>query len=134
MNLPTSVIITGCDSMPILQQALQAARSFQPMDSSQVAGLLAKTSKAAVERRSPLSISFLDSAKFPKEAGFRCGPQYKWGKTTRSARGARGQDIGSIHIASDANNYLDEYGRTPSDLLVTLLVFTNRTRSKVIKV
>jgi aryl-alcohol dehydrogenase-like predicted oxidoreductase len=47
MNLPTSVVITGCDSMPILQQALQAARSFQPMDSSQVASLLVKTSKAA---------------------------------------------------------------------------------------
>lgn len=47
MNLPTSVVITGCDSMPILQQALDAARSFQPMDSSQVAALLAKTSKAA---------------------------------------------------------------------------------------
>ena len=47
MNLPTSVVITGCDSMTILQQALQAARTFQPMDSSQVAALLAKTSKAA---------------------------------------------------------------------------------------
>jgi len=47
MNLPTSVVITGCDSLPILQQALQAARSFQAMDSSQVASLLAKTAKAA---------------------------------------------------------------------------------------
>jgi predicted aldo/keto reductase-like oxidoreductase len=47
MNLPTSVVITGCDSLPILQQALQAARTFQPMDSSQVAALLAKTAKAA---------------------------------------------------------------------------------------
>ena len=47
MNLPTSVVITGCDSMPILQQALHAARTFQPMGSSQVAALLAKTSKAA---------------------------------------------------------------------------------------
>jgi aryl-alcohol dehydrogenase-like predicted oxidoreductase len=47
MNLPTSVVITGCDSLPILQQALRAARSFQPMDSSQVAALLAKTAKAA---------------------------------------------------------------------------------------
>ncbi len=47
MNLPTSVVITGCDSLPILQQALQAARSFQPMDSSQVAALLDKTAKAA---------------------------------------------------------------------------------------
>jgi aryl-alcohol dehydrogenase-like predicted oxidoreductase len=47
MNLPTSVVITGCDSLPILQQALQAARSFRPMNSSQVAALLAKTAKAA---------------------------------------------------------------------------------------
>jgi hypothetical protein len=47
MNLLTSVVITGCDSLPILQQALHAARSFQPMDSSQVAALLAKTAKAA---------------------------------------------------------------------------------------
>src|SRR6201984_1711062 len=47
MNLPTSAVITGCDSLPILQQALNAARSFQPMDSSQVASLLASTAKAA---------------------------------------------------------------------------------------
>jgi predicted aldo/keto reductase-like oxidoreductase len=47
MNLPTSVVITGCDSLPILQQALQAARSFQLLDSSQVAAILAKTAKAA---------------------------------------------------------------------------------------
>jgi predicted aldo/keto reductase-like oxidoreductase len=47
MNLPTSVVITGCDSLPILQQALGAARTFQPMDSSQVAALLAKTANAA---------------------------------------------------------------------------------------
>jgi len=47
MNLPTSVVITGCDSLPILQQGLQAARSFQPMNSSQVTALLAKTAKAA---------------------------------------------------------------------------------------
>jgi uncharacterized protein len=47
MNLPTSVVITGCDSLPILQQALEAARTFQPMDPSQVAALLARTAKAA---------------------------------------------------------------------------------------
>jgi hypothetical protein len=47
MNLPTSVVITGCDSLAILQQALQAARSFRPLDSSQAAALLAKTAKAA---------------------------------------------------------------------------------------
>ena len=47
MNLPTSVVITGCDSLAILQQALDAARSFHPMNSSQVAALLAKTATAA---------------------------------------------------------------------------------------
>jgi predicted aldo/keto reductase-like oxidoreductase len=47
MNLPTSVVITGCDSLPILQQALEAARSFQPLDARQVNTLLAKTAKAA---------------------------------------------------------------------------------------
>ena len=47
MNLPTSVVITGCDSLSILQQALQAARSFRPMSSADVAVLLAKTADAA---------------------------------------------------------------------------------------
>ena len=47
MSLPTSVVITGCDSLQILQQALRAAHNFQPMGASQVAALLAKTAKAA---------------------------------------------------------------------------------------
>ncbi|MBZ5665643.1 MAG: aldo/keto reductase [Acidobacteriia bacterium] len=47
MNLPTSVVITGCDSLPILQQALDAARSFRPMSEAQVSKLLAKTVQAA---------------------------------------------------------------------------------------
>ena len=47
MNLPTSVVITGCDSMQILNQALGAARDFRPMNSNEVAALLAKTAQAA---------------------------------------------------------------------------------------
>lgn len=47
MNLPTSVVVTGCDSMPILKQALQAASSFKPMTQQQVAALLAKTAQSA---------------------------------------------------------------------------------------
>ncbi|HEV2469061.1 MAG TPA: aldo/keto reductase [Candidatus Sulfotelmatobacter sp.] len=47
MNLPTSVVITGCDSMDIMHQALDAARSFKPMSSAEVASLLAKTAHAA---------------------------------------------------------------------------------------
>jgi predicted aldo/keto reductase-like oxidoreductase len=47
LNLPTSVVITGVDSMEILDQAFAAARSFQPMNEGQVSALLAKTEKAA---------------------------------------------------------------------------------------
>jgi len=47
MNLPTSVVITGCDSLPILKQALEAARSFTPIDQAQITALLAKTAAAA---------------------------------------------------------------------------------------
>ena len=47
MSLPTSVVITGCDSLPILQQALEAARSFSPMSDEQRSGLLSRTEKAA---------------------------------------------------------------------------------------
>ncbi len=49
MNLPTSVVITGCDSLPILQQALDAARSFKPMGKEEVAQLLARTASAATK-------------------------------------------------------------------------------------
>jgi uncharacterized protein len=47
MNLPTSVVITGCDSISILQQAFEAARNFKPMGKDEVAQLLAKTASAA---------------------------------------------------------------------------------------
>ncbi|WP_341529719.1 aldo/keto reductase [Nostoc sp. UHCC 0302] len=47
LNLPTSVVITGIDSMEILDQAFEAVRTFQPMDEEQVRSLLAKTAKAA---------------------------------------------------------------------------------------
>ena len=46
MNLPVSVVITGCDSIPILDQALAAARSFQPMTTVQVSELLSRTADA----------------------------------------------------------------------------------------
>ena len=47
MSLPTSVVITGCDSMDILQQALKAAREFKPLDEAQRAAVLAKTAAPA---------------------------------------------------------------------------------------
>jgi aryl-alcohol dehydrogenase-like predicted oxidoreductase len=47
MNLPTSVVITGCESMKDLEQALNAARTFKPMSDEEVAALLARTGNAA---------------------------------------------------------------------------------------
>lgn len=44
LNLPTSVVITGIDTMEILDQALEAARNFRPMTKDQVNALLQKTS------------------------------------------------------------------------------------------
>jgi len=47
LNLPTSVVITGCDSMPVLEQACEAARTFRPLREDEVAALLARTAAAA---------------------------------------------------------------------------------------
>lgn len=47
LNLPTSVVITGIDSMKILNQALEAARTFRPLSEAEVNALLAKTRTAA---------------------------------------------------------------------------------------
>jgi len=47
LNLPTSVVITGIESLERLEQALEAARTFRPMDDAQRKALLDKTVVAA---------------------------------------------------------------------------------------
>ena len=47
MSLPTSVVITGCDSVTLVEQAVTAAKTFKPMNEVQMAALLAKTKEAA---------------------------------------------------------------------------------------
>lgn len=42
MSLPTSVVITGCDSLAVLQQAIDAARTFRPLGAAEMAALRAK--------------------------------------------------------------------------------------------
>src|SRR5438876_2065264 len=46
MNLRTSVVINGCDSMERLKQGLEAARTFHPLSEAELSALLAKTSQA----------------------------------------------------------------------------------------
>jgi predicted aldo/keto reductase-like oxidoreductase len=47
MTLPTSVVITGIDSPQILDQAFEAARTFQPMTPKEISALLARTKDAS---------------------------------------------------------------------------------------
>jgi aryl-alcohol dehydrogenase-like predicted oxidoreductase len=47
LSLPTSVVITGIDSMEILDQAFEAVNSFHPLSADERAALLAKTARAA---------------------------------------------------------------------------------------
>jgi aryl-alcohol dehydrogenase-like predicted oxidoreductase len=51
LNLPTSVVITGIDSVEILDQALAAVESFHPLNTDEVDALLAKTREAAAHGR-----------------------------------------------------------------------------------
>jgi predicted aldo/keto reductase-like oxidoreductase len=51
LSLPASVVITGCDSLAILEQALDVARTFAPLSAPQRAELLARTAQVARDGR-----------------------------------------------------------------------------------
>ena len=72
LNLPTSVVITGMDSMERLAQALEAARTFKPMSQEQVATLLSRTARAAATgnyERFKTSTAFDATARHPEWIG-----------------------------------------------------------------
>lgn len=48
LNLPTSVVITGCESLDRLHQALHAMDTFTPLSAADVQAMLAKTKDAAM--------------------------------------------------------------------------------------
>ena len=47
MSLPTSVVITGCDTLGILRQGIDAAFRFKPMEAERVASVLHHTAPVA---------------------------------------------------------------------------------------
>jgi aryl-alcohol dehydrogenase-like predicted oxidoreductase len=47
LSLPTSVVITGIDSIKVLNQALNVARTFRPLAETELAALRARTRSAA---------------------------------------------------------------------------------------
>jgi uncharacterized protein len=49
LTQPVSVVITGIDNMQVLDQAFEAARTFKPLDQTQISSLLARTAAAASE-------------------------------------------------------------------------------------
>jgi len=72
LNLPTSVVITGIDSMKILRQAFEAAGTFERLTKQQVEKLRAKSAKAAANGEFELfkTTSIFDStAKHPEWLG-----------------------------------------------------------------
>lgn len=72
LTLPTSVVITGCDSMELLDQALDALRTFRPFSVPQREALLAKTRAAASHGKfEPFKTSsiFDSTAKHPEWLG-----------------------------------------------------------------
>jgi aryl-alcohol dehydrogenase-like predicted oxidoreductase len=48
LSQPVSVVITGIDSLPILNQALEAARTFKPLTEAQTKSILDRTQQAAL--------------------------------------------------------------------------------------
>ena len=46
MSLPTSVVITGCDSQAIVEQAIRAWKDFKPMSAEEMDALRARTASA----------------------------------------------------------------------------------------
>jgi predicted aldo/keto reductase-like oxidoreductase len=48
LSLPTSVVITGCETEGVLEQALDVAMRFQPLTPAERAGLLARTARHAL--------------------------------------------------------------------------------------
>jgi aryl-alcohol dehydrogenase-like predicted oxidoreductase len=72
MNLPTSVVITGIDSLEILNQAIEAARTFRPFSSEELTALIERTRKAAADgefERFKTTPQFDSTAKHPEWLG-----------------------------------------------------------------
>jgi predicted aldo/keto reductase-like oxidoreductase len=49
MNLPTSTVITGCDTLGILMQGIDAAYRWKPMQAADMKALLARTAPVAAK-------------------------------------------------------------------------------------
>jgi uncharacterized protein len=72
LTQPVSVVITGIDNTQTLDQAIEAARTFKPLDHAQISALLARTATAASEGKFELfktTSHFDGTAQNPKWLG-----------------------------------------------------------------
>jgi aryl-alcohol dehydrogenase-like predicted oxidoreductase len=72
LSLPTSVVITGCDSLERLDQAFEAVRTFKPLSQQQISALVARTREAALTgkfERFKTSAQFDGTARHPEWMG-----------------------------------------------------------------
>jgi aryl-alcohol dehydrogenase-like predicted oxidoreductase len=72
MSLPTSVVITGIDSMDILKQDLEAVKTFKPLTGQERSDLLGRTARAAARgefERFKTTNAFDGTAKNPSWLG-----------------------------------------------------------------
>ncbi len=72
LSLPTSVVITGCDSLERLDQAFEAVRTFKPLTEQQISALVARTREAALTgkyERFKTSAQFDGTARHPEWMG-----------------------------------------------------------------
>jgi predicted aldo/keto reductase-like oxidoreductase len=76
LSLPTSVVITGIDSMPILDQAFEAARTYSSLSKTDISNILAKTATlAATGKYEPFKTTphFDSTAAHPEWLGYNPG-------------------------------------------------------------
>jgi len=72
LSLPTSVVITGCDTPDRVDQTMEAMRTFKPMTKTELSSLLAKTRDAAMTGKFELfktSVRFDGTAQHPQWLG-----------------------------------------------------------------
>ena len=72
LTLPTSVVITGCETLDRVSQALTVARDFMPLTFAEVNSLLGRTAKAAAKgdyEKFKTGVQFDSTAKHPEWLG-----------------------------------------------------------------
>lgn len=74
MSQPVSVVITGCETMALVDQAIEAARTFKPLGKTQSAALLNRMKIAAMQgqhEKFKTTMNFDGTAKHPEWMGVK---------------------------------------------------------------